>query len=357
MSEDYYKVLGIDKNSSKSDIKKAFHKLAHKYHPDKKGGDEVKFKKINEAYTILSNDKKRAEYDAYGRVFNDGSGGGQAYEGFRGGGFDFSQFSQQGGMEFDLGDIFGDIFSGGRPRAKRGNDISIDLQISFKEAVFGVSRKVSLTKNSVCDKCEGTGGKRGTSMKICSVCNGNGKIHETKRSMLGTFSSVRACEDCRGTGQVPKEKCESCRGQGVKKDQTEISINVPAGINDGEMIRLTGAGEAIVGGTPGDLYVKIHVASHSLFKKEGFNLTTDLNIKLTDALLGAEYTLETLDGKIKIKVPAGVNHKEILRVKGKGVPMGGSKRGDVLVKIKIELPSKINRKIKELIEELKKEGI
>jgi len=361
--DDYYKILGVDKSASKSDIKKAFHKLAHKYHPDKKGGDEAMFKKASEAYSVLSDEKKKAEYDAYGRVFSDGGAGAgaQGFGGFDFGGFDFSQFAgaqgQGGNVEFDLGDIFGDIFRGGRSRQKRGNDISIDLEIPFKDSIFGIKRKVLITKNSKCDVCSGSGAKTGTEMIVCSVCNGNGQIHETKRSMLGTFSTVKTCDVCYGKGKVPKEKCSECKGQGVLRKQTEISVNIPAGVDNGAMMRLAGAGEAISGGVAGDLYIKIHVAKDSEYRKEGFNLVRDLNVKLTDALLGGDYNLETLDESIKLKVPAGVSFGEILRIKGKGVPMEGNRRGDILIKVKIQLPSKMNKKTKKLVEELQKEGI
>jgi len=356
MSEDYYKILGVNKSASKSDIKKAFHKMAHKYHPDKKGGDEAMFKKASEAYTVLSDEKKKAEYDAYGKTFNGGAGGPQ---GFDFGGFDFSGFSQQrgGGVEFDLGDLFGGMFGGGQSRQKRGNDISIDLELSFKEAVFGTIRKVSLTKNSICEACQGTGAEKGSKMVVCSACNGKGQIHETKRSILGTFSTVKTCGVCKGKGKVPEKKCKVCHGEGVHRKQTEISLNIPAGINDGEMIRLSGAGEAVSGGMSGDLYVKIHVKKDKDYKKEGFNLIRNLNIKLTDALLGAEYNISTLDGKLKLKIPAGVSFGEVLRIKGKGVPMGSSKRGDIMVKLNIQLPKKLNRKTRKLVSELRKEGI
>jgi len=353
MNEDYYKILGVDKSASKSDIKKAFHKLAHKYHPDKKGGDEAMFKKASEAYSVLSDEKKKAEYDTYGRIFEGDAGAGQGF-----GGFGFSGFSQQGGnVEFDLGDLFGGMFGGGRPRTKRGNDISIDIELTFKEAIFGVSRKISLTKNSVCEDCDGSGAKIGSEMITCSSCNGNGQVHETKRSVLGTFSTVKTCETCSGKGQVPREKCKTCVGQGVRKKQTEISLNIPAGINNGEMIRLSGAGEAIFGGVSGDLYIKIHVASNKNFRKEGINLITDLNIKLSDALLGAEYNIDTLEGKLKLKIPAGVTFGETLRIKGKGVPDGSSRRGDIMIKLKIQLPSKLNKKVRKLVGELQKEGV
>ncbi len=353
MSKDYYTILGINKSASKTEIKKAFHKLAHKYHPDKKGGDETKFKEASEAYSVLSDDKKRSEYDAYGKTFGgNGGGAGANWGGFSG----FGQGQAQG-FDFDLGDLFGDFFGGQSSRAKRGSDISIDLQISFAESIFGAERKVLITKNAVCDGCGGTGAKKGTELETCSACNGNGKIYETKKSFLGSFSSERICDKCHGAGKMPKEKCKICRGLGIVRKQEEINIKIPTGINNGEMIRLSGAGEAISGGTAGDLYIKIHVAPHSYFKKEGVNLAMDLGVKLSDALLGAEYIVETLDGKIKVKIPKGVTHGEILRIRDKGVPTGGNRRGDLFIKINIKLPSKLSRKAKKIVEELREEGI
>ncbi|MCE9585157.1 molecular chaperone DnaJ [Candidatus Nomurabacteria bacterium] len=366
MSKDYYELLGINKGASKEEIKKAFHKMAHKYHPDKKEGDEKKFKEVNEAYQTLSDDRKRAQYDQFGAGYqNAGFGGGQSgYQGGFGGGFegfDFSGFQQGGGMDFDLNDIFSDFFSGGmgggRTQQRRGRDISTEIQISFADAVFGVDRKILITKTSNCDTCHASGAKPGTKMETCKKCNGQGKIHEAKRTILGTISSTKLCEQCFGSGEVPKEKCEKCHGVGVLKKQEEISIAVPAGIRDGEMIRMTGMGEAVSKGTTGDLYIKINVAPHPVFKRDGHDLVMNLNLKLSDALLGTEYKIETLDGEVKVQIPEGVTINEILRVKGKGVPVSKGKRGDILIKLNIKLPSKISRKSRELIEELKKEGI
>lgn len=350
MSKDYYNILGVPRKATKSEIKQAFRKLAHKYHPDKKGGDETKFKEVSEAYTVLSDDKKRAEFDSYGRVFSDGGGAGGA--GFQG--FDFSGQDFQG---FDFGDIFNEFFGRGRDRVKRGRDISIDLEISFKESIFGVDRKVLLMKTSKCSSCKGSGAKEGTDLDSCKICNGKGKIHETKSSLLGTFSSVRSCETCRGTGSVPKEKCTKCYGLGITKQQEEISIIIPSGINNGEMIRLTGAGEAVVDGISGDLYIKIHVKPDPIFKKEGTNITMTLNIKLSDALLGKTYNISTLDGDVSVKIPAGVSFNEILRLKGKGVPITKNNNGDLLIRVNIKLPSKLSKKSKKVIESLREEGI
>ncbi len=352
--KDYYEVLGIDKKASKEDIKKAFHKLAHKFHPDKSSGDADKFKELSEAYSVLSDDKKRAEYDSYGQTF-----GGNGAGGFNGAqGFDFSQFQDifQNGFGFDFGDTMGDFFGGGGG-SHRGRDISIDLEISFKESVFGTKREVLLAKVGTCDTCHGTGGKPGTSLETCNVCGGKGRVHETQNSIFGQITMQRACSTCHGTGKIPKDKCATCHGNGVLRKQEEINISVPAGIEGGEMIRLTGQGEAAVGGASGDLYVKIHVTPDKRYKKDGFNIVSDLSVKLSDALLGSDYKVETLDGTETITVPAGVTHGETLTVKGKGIPNGRGKRGDFVVKVKINLPQKLSKTAKSLIEKLKEEGI
>ncbi|MCA9364105.1 molecular chaperone DnaJ [Candidatus Kaiserbacteria bacterium] len=353
--KNYYDILGIDKSASKDDIKKAFRKLAAKYHPDKKTGDEAKFKEISEAYAVLGDEKKRAEYDTYGRSYaGGGPGGGAGWGGFQNG---------FGGMEFDLNDIFenfGDIFGGGFQRGRgqtRGNDISVDIELTFKESIFGTKRSLKLYKTNTCATCDGSGAKTGTEMTTCATCNGNGKIREARQSIMGNFTTVRECTVCHGKGKVPKEKCTDCNGSGVRKTDDQVAIEVPAGIENGEMIRLTGRGEAVAGGVPGDLYVKIHVKNDSAIARNGNNLLTTLRVKLSDALLGGSYTVETLDGPVAIKIPAGVAHGELLRVKGKGVPMTRSGRGDFLVKISIDIPQKLSRKAKQLIEDLKNEGI
>lgn len=354
--KDYYKVLGVERGASKDEIKKAFRKLAAQYHPDKKTGDESKFKEVSEAYAVLSDEKKRAEYDAYGHSFA-GAHGGQGF-----GGFGWNQGFGGAGVEFDLNDIFenfGDMFGQGfgqRERA-RGRDISIDIELSFKEAVFGATRTVLLTKNNTCDVCEGTGAKTGTEMVTCETCNGNGKVRETRQSILGNFTTVRECSTCGGRGSVPKERCGHCAGTGVVRSETEIKIEIPAGIRDGEVIRMTGRGEAIAHGAPGDLYIKLHVKPDQFITREGNNLLRTLPVKLTDALLGSTYSIETLDGTVSIKIPAGVKHGERLRIRDRGVPAGGNRRGDFLVKVNIEMPNKLSRKAKKLIEELRDEGI
>ncbi len=357
--KDYYEILGVDKSADASEIKKAFHKLAQKYHPDKKGGDEAKFKEASEAYAVLSDKKKRAEYDAYGRTFAGGASGAQG--GF--GGFDFSQFQQGFGgnsVEFDLGDIFGDIFGaaqGGGRRQKRGRDISIDLELTFEEAAFGVKRSVLINKVSECDDCKGSGAEKSSQTVSCKECNGQGTIHETRRSILGTFTSQRECSKCHGSGKVPEKKCRNCGGEGVAKKQEELTIAIPAGIDDGEMIRLPGKGEAIAHGVAGDLYIKVHVQPHKTFTRHGHDIRMKLNIKLTDALLGSSYTIPTLEKPLTLKIPQGITHGEVLRVPKKGIPTAGGTRGDLLVTIHIDFPKKLSKSAKKIVEELKKEGI
>ncbi len=361
MSKDYYRILGVERGASKEEIKKAFHKLAHQYHPDKQGGDEQRFKEANEAYAVLSDDKKRAEYDTYGQTFGGGAGG-HAHGGQGFGGFDFSGFGQGfggQGVEFDLGDMFGDLFGGGRRgRTPRGRDISIDIELSFKESVFGVERRVLLTKLSSCEECGGSGARKGTNLVSCGACNGAGKVHETRQTMFGTFSATRECTVCRGSGKVPEEKCGACAGHGVARREEEIPVAVPAGIDDGEMVRLTGAGEAIPGGVSGDLYVKIHVKRDPRFIKEGNDIVMRHSIKLTDAILGAKHELETLDGPLSIKIPEGVTHGERLRVKGKGVPSGrGNTRGDLYITLDIKIPTKLSKNARKAVDILREEGV
>ena len=366
MSKDYYQTLGVERGASPDDIKKAFRRLAHEYHPDKKGGNEQKFKEVNEAYSILSDDKKRAEYDAYGRVFSGGGFSAQGGPASGEEGFDFGNFTAggfgggSGGVEFDLGDILGDFFGGGRStssRQARGRDISIDTELSFADSIFGAERRILLNKTSVCETCRGSGAAPGSAMESCKACNGKGRIRETRRSFLGTVQTTRVCESCRGKGEAAAEKCGSCRGNGVVRRQEEISVRVPAGIDDGEVIRLSGAGEAVRGGSAGDLYVKVHVQKHPQFRKEASNLVMDLRVKLSSALLGDEYTITTLDGPITVKIPEGIHHGEILRVRGKGVPIERGRRGDLMIKIQIDLPAKLSKEQRNLVENLKRQGI
>jgi molecular chaperone DnaJ len=353
MAKDYYQVLGVNKGASKDDIKKAFHKLAHQYHPDKSGGDEAKFKEVNEAYQVLSDDQKRAQYDQFGSA-----GPNMGGQGF--GGFDFSNFQQQdGAFEFDLGDMFGDFFGGGNRRSKqnRGSDLQTTISLDFKESIFGVDKEIRITKPSTCNTCKGNGAKPGTELHTCSQCNGAGTIRNIQRTILGSIATTQVCNKCHGTGKIPKDPCEHCKGKGVVNEPRTIKINVPAGIQNGETLRLAGMGEATPGGKSGDLYVRVTVTPHRTITRTGTDLITTLQIKLSDALLGAQYAVETLDGSKPITVPAGTKIGDTVMLKGLGVPTSATKRGNFIVKLNIKLPEKLSKRAKEIIEELKGEGI
>ena len=365
MSKNYYDVLGVPKTASEEEIKRAFRKLAQKYHPDKNSGDDKHFKEVSEAYAVLSDKKKRSQYDTFGQY---GAHTGQAGQGFGAEGFDFSQFAQQfggqggfsfNGQEFDVGDIFGEFFSagGGQGRRSRGRDISIDIELTFKESVFGADRRVLISKLGICEECAGSGAKKGPKLVICATCNGRGEIRETRNTFFGTFTSSRPCPTCRGRGEIPEKECSVCRGEGVIKREEEIRVTVPAGISDGEMIRMPRMGEAVAGGTSGDLYVKLHVRADKQFSREGNNLLTSLSIKLTDALLGGEYRIKTLDGEEVLSVPAGINNGETLRIRGKGVPHGRGSRGDLMVRVEVEFPKKLSKSARDLVEKLRSEGL
>jgi molecular chaperone DnaJ len=348
MNKDYYDILGLQKGASKDEVKKAFRKKAAEHHPDKKTGDEEKYKEVTEAYAVLGDEKKKAEYDTYGQSFSGAGGGGGP---FGGGGF------QQGGMDFDMNDIFSQFgFGGGGQQSRRGRDISIDINLKFEDAVFGVTRKVLLTKTNICDTCTGSGAKPGTDLSSCTTCNGQGKVREQRQSIMGSFTTVRECNTCNGSGKIPKERCGTCVGVGVAKTEEEIGIKIPAGIQNGEVIRMTGRGEAIPHGQAGDLYIKIHAEPHKTIKREGTTLSTILPIKLTDALLGSTYSVQTLDGAIDIKIPAGVTHGELVRIKEKGVPSDRG-RGDFMVRVSVETPKKLSKRARKLVEELQGEGI
>ncbi|HEX8591217.1 MAG TPA: molecular chaperone DnaJ [Candidatus Paceibacterota bacterium] len=355
MAKNYYDILGVDRKASKDEVKKAFRKLAQQHHPDK-GGSEDTFKEITEAYSVLSDDKKRREYDTYGQSFAGGAG--SAGNPF--GGFDFSGF-QNGGVEFDFSDLFGggfsDLFGGRSGRQRRGRDISIDIEVSFKESVLGAKRQVLITKVGKCDICSGSGAKPGTDTETCKTCNGAGRVHETRDSVLGAFSSVRTCPGCEGGGKVPKEVCANCSGRGILRKQEEINVAVPAGIDGGEMIRMRGLGEAIRGGVPGDLYVKVHVKPHPVYKKQGLNLVMELPLKLTDALLGTSITVTTIEDKdLEVKVPPMTAPEQTLRIRNKGVNVDG-RSGDLLIHLTAAFPKKLSGKAKKLVEELRSESL
>lgn len=363
----YYDILGVKKEASKDEIKKAFYKLASKHHPDK-GGDEAKFKEASEAYSVLSDDKKRKEYDMYGQSF---AGNGPQSGGFDPNGFDFSQFTKGFGgfgngdfqnVEFDMsdfGDIFGDMFGfgGGRPAKRRGRDLSIDIEVTFKESIFGTERKVVVPKVSTCKTCTGTGGDTTKGKETCKKCNGAGRVTEQRRTFMGTLQSVRECDGCDGSGQTFKSNCHDCKGKGVVNTRDEVQIVVPVGINNGDMLKVVGMGEAIKGGSAGDMYVKVRVESDKNWRREGMDIVTTHNIKLSDALLGATHTIDGMDGPISIDIKEGVNTGDILTIKGRGVPSKDKWRGDALIKINVLMPKKMSTNVRKIIESLKEEGL
>lgn len=365
MAKDYYKTLGVSRDASEDALKKAYRKLAHEWHPDKKGGNEAKFKEINEAYQVLSNKEKRAQYDRFGETFSGGgNGGGNGGGGF--GGFDFNRgfegFSG-GNFHFEGGfdDIFSDIFgsrgaSRGRSPQKSGNDIRVDVEISFEEMAQGVRKTISLRRTVTCDSCNGKGGKRGTKETPCATCGGAGKVRRTVRSFLGTFQQVEICEACRGQGKVSAEKCPDCRGEGRSKKSEEIPIDIPAGIEDGQMLSLSGEGEAgEMGGQAGDLLIAIHVRPHGMFERRGNDVLSTAFISCARAALGDTISVSTLEGEISMKIPSGTQSGEVFRIRGKGLRSVGSSwgKGDHLVTIIIRIPKQLSREERSLFESLR----
>jgi molecular chaperone DnaJ len=344
MAKDFYKTLDVEKGASQADIKKAFRKAAHEHHPDK-GGDEAKFKEVNEAYQVLGDETKRQQYDQYGQTC-DGAGGPGA------GGF--GGFGGQGVNFEDLGDLFGDMFGGGgrRGRRARGQDIQVDVYLSFKESVFGVEKEISVSKNNTCERCAGTGGEPATKMNTCDDCNGAGTKTVVQRTILGNVQAKVSCPICHGTGETPEEKCSTCDGIGLDYGRRTLRINIPAGVEDGMRIRVRGEGESIgASGETGDLYLNVHVKRDPRFHREGTTIYLEKEIGFTQAALGDEVQTDTVDGKVKLKIPAGTQHGDKLRMKGKGVQSGRG-RGDQIVIVKVVTPKKLNRKQKKLMEEL-----
>ncbi len=363
MAKDYYKILGVDKGASTEEIKKAFRKLAHQHHPDKKGGDEAKFKEINEAWQVLGDENKRKQYDQFGADFEQqgGFGGGAGWE-------DFMRAARNGGggMNFDFGnfggfgDVFGDMFGfggGGRGGPKRGNDIQVDVQLEFREAVFGVEKDIRLTKVNACDVCSGSGAEPGSKLNQCGECKGQGQVRRMQQTILGAMQTVVQCAKCHGAGQVPEKECKHCRGEGRVRSESSYKLKIPAGIDTGGAIRLSGKGEYPgKGGQPGDLYVRVHVKADKQLVREGNDIFTDAHVTFPQATLGAQIEIETLDGKKKIEVPEGTQSQQRIRLRDLGVPhLNSSRRGDHYVTIIVDVPKKINRTAKKLLEDLAKE--
>ena len=350
--KDYYAMLGVSRDASPDEIKKAFRKLAHKYHPDKGEGDEVKFKEANEAYQVLSDPEKRKRYDQFGSAFDQAGGAG----GF--GGFDFGDFQSAagaGGFE----DIFSDLFGGGFAGARRGgpragSDIQVDVEISFEEMVSGARKTVKTRKEMPCSECGGTGGKKGAKEEKCSECGGSGQIRQAVRSVLGVLEQVVPCPKCGGRGKTYSEACPSCHGSGKRVGEEEVTIDIPAGIDDGQAISVPGKGAAgEPGAAPGDLFVVVHIRPHGSIARRGQNLFSEKSISFPQAVLGDTVSVETAYGDVKMKIPAGTQSGEVFRVRGKGLSSPrGFGQGDHMVTVKVEVPKKLSGAEKKLMKEL-----
>ena len=352
---DYYEVLGVAKTATSDEIKKAYRKLAMQYHPDRNPGNkeaEDKFKEATEAYEILSDEKKRAQYDQFGfqGVHSDFA------DAYGRGGFDFSSMFGVGGFG-DLDDIFSSFFGGGfsgrgSRSQRRGNDIRHDVTLSLEDAVFGKKMEIKLDKNDTCDVCHGTGAEPGTKTQTCPTCGGSGEV----RMAQGFFSVRRTCSRCNGSGSIVTTPCKNCKGSGTVKKTKTISVNIPKGIDDNTQLRVSGEGEAIGGGIAGDLYLYIHVSPHPYFVRDGIDLITEVGINIAQAALGADIYIQTLDKKkVKIKIPAGTNSGQIFKLKGSGAThINRSGRGDLFVVVNIDVSSKLSAEEKRLFNELKK---
>ena len=347
---DLYEVLGLQKGASDDEIKKAYRKLAKKYHPDLNPGDkeaEKKMKEVNGAYEVLSDAEKKARYDQYGFAGIDpnyaGGAGGGGFGGFQ---------------DFDLGDIFGSMFGGGfggqqtrHNGPRKGENLRITLQLTFEEAVFGCEKSVSVTRNESCKDCGGTGAKKGTSPETCPVCRGSGQVQSTQRTPFGVFSSSSPCQNCKGTGKIIKEPCPSCKGEGRVRKTRTIRVKIPAGIDDGQTISLRGEGNGgTQGGPAGDLYVTVYVKEHKMFKRDGQDIILEMPISFVQAARGATLTVPTVDGKVQYDLPEGTQTGTVFRLRGSGVPsVNGRGRGDQYVKVNVEIPRNLNHEQKELL--------
>lgn len=357
---DYYEVLGINKDASPEEIKKAYRKLAMKYHPDRNPGDktaEDNFKEANEAYEILSTPEKKQRYDQFGHASVNGNTAG-GFGDFGG----FSGFEGFGGAEDIFGDIF-DMFGGGfssrrRSGPQKGADVKLETSISFEEAAFGTEKSVEYYKMEDCGSCKGTGAKSGTSAKTCTQCNGMGEVKYAHRTPLGQIVNVRACDKCHGSGKVIETPCNTCHGRGKIRKVKRIKVKIPAGVDTGSMIPIRGEGEAgIKGGPPGDLYVVLRVLSHKIFEREGYNIVCEVPITFVQAALGDELEIPTLEGKVKYKVPEGTQSGTIFKFKGKGIihPRGYGK-GDQYVRIIVEVPTKLSERQKSILRQFAEES-
>lgn len=347
--KDYYEVLGVNKDATDDEIKKAYRKLAKKYHPDLNSGDteaEKKFKEVSEAYEVLGDSTKRSQYDTYGHsAFNGQAGAGGAYSGFSG-----------------FEDIFDAFFSGfGRGQTtrrngpSRGQDLRVEISISFEEAAFGTQKTIEITRTEVCDKCDGSGAKKGTTTKTCPTCGGTGQVKQTRNTAFGSFVNVTTCGTCGGTGKIIENPCEECGGKGTVRRKRQIKINIPEGIDDGQAITMSGQGDAgKLGGPYGDLYVYVNIRPHKIFKRRNYDLYCDIDISYPQAVLGGDIEIPTLKEKVRYNLPKGTQTETTFRIKGKGIKyLRSNTHGDLYVKVHVFVPKKLTPRQEELIAELK----
>jgi molecular chaperone DnaJ len=349
---DYYDVLGVGKSASADEIKKAFRKQAIEHHPDR-GGDEAKFKELNEAYEVLKDGDKRKRYDQFGHAGVGGSGG-DPYGGFGG-------FGGQN-MNFDFGDLgLGDIFSsffggggqqGGRSRQSRGRDVQTEIEVSFEQAVFGTEVDIRLTIEDECEHCKGKTVEPGHSLKNCDQCKGAGQVTMVTKTIFGNIQQASICPKCQGAGKIPEKNCTVCHGKGTKVKKQDVKMKIPAGIDDGATIRLREHGEAVANGPKGDLYVNIRVKPHKKFTREGDLILSEEHISMVDAALGTEIDVETADGSVRMKVPAGTQSGDDFKLSNHGVPhIKGNSRGAHIVTIIVDIPTKLSKKQEALLKE------
>ncbi|UNC93939.1 molecular chaperone DnaJ [Candidatus Contubernalis alkaliaceticus] len=349
--QDYYEVLGLNRDASADEIKKAYRKFARKYHPDFNAGDEEsakKFKEVKEAYDVLADSQKRAHYDQFGHVDPN-----------QGQGFDFSGSGFGGGFE----DIFDSFFGGGfRPRRsggpQRGSDLRYDMEVSFEEAAFGKTVNIKVPRMETCNRCDGSGAEPGTSPDTCPECKGSGEIRYAQNTAFGRFINVRACSRCQGEGRIITDPCTDCSGAGRVRKSKKIEVKIPAGVERGTRLRVSGEGEAgVKGGPPGDLYVILDVAAHEIFQRRGDNIYCEIPISFVMASLGGEIMVPTLEGKAKLRIPDGTKSGTFFKIKGKGIPrLRGMGRGDQHVKVVVDVPAKLTAKQKELLKQFAKES-
>lgn len=359
MAKDYYKILGVEKGASQDEIKKAFRKKAHEFHPDKSSGDEAKFKEANEAYQVLGDEKKKSQYDQFGSNFENMGGFGGAS------GFNWSDF-QGGAQGFDmgdLGDIFGDFFGGSRRNAGKkryqGEDIQVDLQISFKEAIFGVEKNIELYKNIKCESCNGEGGDLSAKKVKCETCNGKGQVASVRQTILGNIQTVNTCSACQGEGEFYEKKCNACNGLGLKKEKVVVNVAIPAGVQNKMTLRVSGQGEAGKNNGPyGDLYVVLRVNNDSEFIRDEDDIKSEVLVPFTSMVFGDKIKINTIEGDITLKIPEGTKSGHTFILKGKGSPrFQRSGRGDHLVKVRVEVPSKLSKEQKNKLKEIRELGV